>query len=336
MLQVLVPTNIPERVTLYEAVLWAAFNYFPAAEYTDWPKDRREDDEYNDSLETEKSVETDLFFTQRVCKKYDFPANPTAAYFEKEAELPFSCWNWERFKELEKVLDFPKEDLEKIRQEILEREHFETSQQHFRSALEAYLEIAKSQLFIELKKGKVMAHGREILEGLSWDNEEVDKFSLSPEDWFVEWEHLPELTSILPNDWTLNGIDWDSCCLKKKERFYCHVLVDFESLSHAFPMQEYETATVRSVNGILLLDDKEIATKLTSGARGRPSQYDWQAFTAEMAKRLARGTLPPLQESCIYEMQIWCKEQWKKSPSVTNLKHHIRPFYLATKSEKAK
>ncbi|MET0156035.1 MAG: hypothetical protein ABW189_08050 [Rickettsiales bacterium] len=56
-----------------------------------------------------------------------------------------------------------------------------------------------------------------------------------------------------------------------------------------------------------------------------------------MAKRLAEGALPPLQKTCVADMQDWCFDKWKKIPQETSIKNRIHPFYaVMTHLEKAK
>ena len=75
MRQVLVPTAIPERMTLYEALAWVAFNFYSTVEYPDGDIERRLSDDGSDVVDFESDFNPQVFFTKELCEKYGFPEN---------------------------------------------------------------------------------------------------------------------------------------------------------------------------------------------------------------------------------------------------------------------
>lgn len=171
-----------------------------------------------------------------------------------------------------------------------------------------YLETAKAELLVSLRKKLIKSYGRFIT------NKEETNIPL----------HRP----ISDTSWISMNINWDESTLETKQGIYIHVLIDTESLFSYFPQEEPEAEIkVYLINGKLLMKESEdVVNKLRIG---RPS-FKWKDFTAEMIARRDIG-LPKLQKTCIYEMTEWCKDNWGKIPSQTNLQEHVSPFYKKQK-----
>ncbi|PIR39546.1 MAG: hypothetical protein COV35_03285 [Alphaproteobacteria bacterium CG11_big_fil_rev_8_21_14_0_20_39_49] len=238
----------------------------------------------------------------------------------------------------------PEELLVSIKQEKKDYASYIIKQQPFTNALENYLEIPKSKLFISLKDGSVKAFGKKVFDSVAnIPSEELVRKGTKLKDvddclgdYLDVFVTHPETEEILTKHWFMSAIDWKPSSLKSELAVYYNVLVDCESLYEAFPAPKEDVVSVYSINGALLLDDDTPVLKSPyNNTRGRPS-YNWQEFTAEMAKRLAKGKLPDMQKSCVIDMQAWCKEKWGVVPSETNLKNYISPFYQAKNESEIK
>lgn len=335
---VLVPTKLAEKITLNEALFWIGFNAYFTAEHSEDYNDLREDSEYQEDLTITEPLSLDLFFTEQVCEKYGLPKSYLPEYFEENGDYPYDPYiGWKNFSEHESTL--PPEYVEKLKNDKKDYDDFLLKQNVFDEALEDYLEIPKSRLFIELKKGNVQAFGREILQSLtikdSYEDDELAKlYSSETNDLFAAHEEIPELEPIPTKEWIQKNIDWEDGCLRGDASCYCHILIDIESLFSCFPEPIADVSNVYSVNGTLLLDEDapQIHARAT---KGRPA-YNWKEFNEEMIRRFSKGNLPELQKSCIIDMQQWCAENWDKIPSETNLKEHISPFYKVKRESENK
>lgn len=314
MKHVLMPYPIAEKCTLLEAIYWIGFNVYPVVFRTENKKDQREDLEHNEEEELRSPGYFDSFFSEKRCQKYGFPKSYVAEYIEEHGEPPyFSSITPEQIKELQKSPHYSKEYAAYLLKEYEEGEAFRQKQQPFQDALEEFFEIHKTELALYLRKGHVKAFGR------IWSDD-------SEEDTFPEHDAIPSTA------WKFQNIDWYDNILDIDNKRYIHVLVDVESLFAQFPEPQLDIVKVYSVNGILL-SDENLGGVNSPKQYGRPS-FNWKQFTEEMVKRFAAGQLPPLQKTCVFEMQEWCIDQWGKAPSETNLKEHITPFYQAIKSQK--
>jgi len=342
MKQILVPEEIAEKITLYESLLWVGFSLYFTDDYTINGEKIREDYSYQEDMVIScDDHHVDIFFTEKVCKKYGLPKSYLAEYVLQNNDYPTtSYFDWETINKFEEERKLSKEDIEGLIKDRKESDIFEAKQITFDKALEDYLEIIKSKLFIELKQGNIKAYGREVLasladKALEEDGEPVNIFSFKTEELYGQHSEEPKFEPIQKDEWTHKSIDWDLQTLRSDNKCYCHILIDTNDLFELFPEIESEDTKVYSINGTYVIDsndDKKVGMK-----KGRKPKYNWPEIHAEIIRRFSRGELSKYQNAFIIDMQEWCKQQWNESPSDTNLKNYISPFYKVKKeSEKSK
>ncbi len=316
MKQILQPVSIAEKCTLEEAIYWITFNIFPIEEITENGKDVREDLEYNYEDYIESPYTNEDFFTEEICDKYKLPKSYKAEHMLEHGEYPYyTSFSWDKINELKNSGAISQEDAEKFIKENKDRIEYCTKQKPFDDALDEHLETPKTELVLLLRKGTIKAYGRLL---------EIDEVA--------ETEDFTEHKEIPASLWKMSSVEWDKSALYFDEKEYLHILIDVDSLLKVFPEPELETIQIYSLNGTYLIDEDKISTKKIK-KKGRPP-YDWKHFTEEMARRFSNDGLPSLQKTCVIEMQEWCAAHWEDTPSETNLKEHISPFYKARKSQK--
>jgi len=301
MKQILVANKIPDKLILNEALFWVSFNTYFISIFNNYKIYSNKDFTYEEySLECRQD--------DKINDQYElYSPIDFNSLFTKDFCLKHG---------------FPTEWLEK---ESGDKEQKNIKKKDFQNALDDYLEIPKCRLFESLKSGKVKSYGRELIKEIGFETS-----GLYLEGVWNYWKEKPKHIEIPKEDLKLNSINWKKSYITNKNSFYCHILVDTKSLFEVFPEPEASFLKVYSVNGTLLIDEN-IGEVANPSMRGRKAEFDWRDFTREMTFRIKNNSLPKKQESCIYDMQIWCIKKWGKSPSVTNLKEHIRPFYEGLK-----
>jgi len=248
---VLVPTELAEKITLHEALFWIGFNMYFTAKYSEDHNEMREDTECRDTAIIDDSYEIDLFFTEEVCNKYGLPKSYLPEYFEESGGPPYDPYSgWANFSE--RKLELPQEYVEQLENDKKEYDDFLLKQNSFDEALEDYLEIPKSRLFIELKKGNVQAFGREVLASLVSNGEyEADElkrlYSLDAQEWFGSHEEGPELLPISAQTirgWINDGI-LEAMLVGKTHYVYGAILKQFlkdksEKRKHTLDFKDYK------------------------------------------------------------------------------------------------
>lgn len=333
---VLVPHAIAEKCTLWEALHWVAFNIYPLQEYTDNKCDRREDLEYIEDPYFRNPIEIESFFTKDICDKYQLPKSAVAEYIKEYGESPYFGDFSEEF--ISELLKDEKID-EKMSKDLFfnaqMRKEFEKEEDTFTEAKLDFLEIHKAELFAAIKKGLVKTYGRNLLKGV--DLSQYD-FSDGVEIYDLWGSGVEQpLEEMSAQVWHANSLHWEECQLiNGTKSVFCHILVDVESLFLHFPEPSPQMKSIMSVNGVLIDYEGDHGLGIIKANNtGRPP-YDWKSFQAEMASRLLKNTLPRLQKTCVIEMQEWCMSKWGKTPSETNLKNNISPFYTALKKSETK
>jgi len=293
MKNILVPHPVADECTLIEALYWVAFNIYPLSEQTHDYTDIRVEQEFVEEWVYEKLDELDAFFTSKTCEKYGLPNSPVGGYIEENLYHPCSH-----------IPSYGTNAGEIIHKDLRK------NQEVFTSALDDYLDIPKSNLFVQLKNGVVKSFGRAKLK-----NTDLDSYT--------------KLEDIDKSKWRQAKINWEKCTLETDTGSFVHILIHFASLVEAFPEPVGEAVQVSLYNGVLLTDES-IATHPIITKKGRPA-YNWKEFTTEVAIRFKNNELPKSQKVFIGEMEKWCLEKWSARPSETNLKEHISPFYAAMK-----
>lgn len=62
---------------------------------------------------------------------------------------------------------------------------------------------------------------------------------------------------------------------------------------------------------------------------GRPSEYDWEEFAAELYRRFKAGTLQGADRAITASMLEWCQDRWGREPSESHARERVRQFLLA-------
>lgn len=338
MRQVLVPQSIPEKLTLEEALYWVTFRVYFTEDVNEYGKDFREFNEFamDDIIPYENSkYDIDSFFNPQFCDEMGLPHSPLYEYLENYGEYPyFTQFSENQINKFEKEGTFSEDEIAEFRSDLEESLEYNKKKEIFDKAIDDYLEIFKAKLFIPIKNSNVCCYGRDILPLFLKQNSSTDYKNLLPEEILSKtiFDTEPqELEKIDKSIYRLDCIDWKKSTLKTDNECFIHILVDTESLFKEFPEPEkLKFQKITTFNTIFLVDENY---KPIKAKPGRPS-FKWKEFIEEMSIRFFEGNLPKQQKHCVLDMADWCIENWGQSPSETNLKEHISPFYQALKKVK--
>ncbi|MHA1539812.1 MAG: hypothetical protein ACTSXQ_05005 [Alphaproteobacteria bacterium] len=195
---------------------------------------------------------------------------------------------------------------------------------------QADTEIGYAEIFLALKKGVLPAYG--VLNGKVTIEERLKKpvtrYRTVQDD--VE-EFISEHSELIsPDSWRFEKIDWLDCILRTDTVHYYNIWVNRDDLFKCFPPSEPQYIKVKTRAGFIVLDEENFtpqASKNTKEKRGRPPKVDWSAFHIEMARRIKDELLPKKQESCIADMQEWCKKHYGSEPARTTVLQKVSPYY---------
>jgi hypothetical protein len=237
----LIPTSLPDRCYLIEALMWVALNRFPVSSRitpgTSW-----------DDREEERCIQGaapflpyDSTVTDDECSRVGLPPNPAYTAL-KESRVYYEP------NDLRALLAHG--GLPDRTRSWFEHRLPETIAYHERKAawdmrFEEYLADPKAKLLRALHEGAVDAFGIKIgtgvlgqftyLQALRWPNRpwpaDVDPDiaqTLTPFRDIPPWEPIP------PEMWTPEAVRWEGCWAENAETAYCLILVETESCSNSF------------------------------------------------------------------------------------------------------
>jgi hypothetical protein len=292
----LIPTSLPQRCYLIEALMWVALNRFPLSANTmGYQSDDREVygdiDEEGFVTGAEPLLPHETFVTAAESARANLPICP---YYERlkaveNQEVPAdrdSSWY-----EVDR------------RQAIWERQFAE------------FLQTPKAKLLSALYEGRVNADGIEIASGVLRKATDLPDFR-----WNGRRRPIPS------GFWKPKSIDWDNCWAETVDTAYCLILVDTESVLEAFPGPPPEPFVgAVTIAGSLALQDQ--VQRVSTAPRLGRRPYPWQEIKAEVERRKRSGHLPPKLDSLVYDMTYWCSERFGRSPGKSTLAAKLGDFY---------
>jgi len=320
---VLTPTRVVEKCLLEEALYWVGLNRYPT-EFYGHDGDARFDSEFQ-SGDYHARMPHELcssgVFTNEECKAMGLPPHPEYQSLLGEEEY-LVYFGHEYLEAISSRQDIPEDYKIKLKGEQLRAFELSEKQAEWDELYEEFIEASEARLFLSLKEGKLKAYGRKLPD-ISPD-ELVEQKDSSMDDWSwmdYQYEEIPS------NFWRLSDISWSGSSSFSNGGHYIHIYVMTDNLLSLFPPIDKQIAFDVSIVGAqyVVYPSSEHQNTVV-GQRGRP-EFDWKSFHVEIARRVKEGELPEKQEACIADMQVWCSQNWGKTPGRSTLLQKITPYY---------
>ena len=74
-------------------------------------------------------------------------------------------------------------------------------------------------------------------------------------------------------------------------------------------------------------DDGPAPSQIARSRGGRPTEYDWNAFTIEIIRIADMDSLPEKQSELKEQLLQWCENTWGKQPAESSVKGRISDIY---------
>jgi hypothetical protein len=277
-------------------------------------EDLREDTDFIDGLIPDHLADEDPLSDEE-CAKADLPPNPEHRRLESGDFLNKPDFY---IRLLERV---EYEDIRKrYAQQLIEAETFVAQKKEWDAEFEAFIDLHKTRLFLELREGRIHALGQELPQP-SFIGSLVELEESGWEGWHnIEWQTIP------PDFWISTKINWAESWAEGKTTAYCLILMDFKELFNHFPPRTEISDGVVKIGNAFAQDTNKTTVPTRTMQRGRPS-YDWDAFHLEVAKRLLQGNVPAKKEAFVADMQDWCKDNWHREIGRSTVSQKLKPYY---------
>jgi hypothetical protein len=322
----LIPTLMPERCYLIEALMWVALNRFPLGVII--PPDNedvREDLVLGHVMGAEPFLPKDPTVTDEECAWVGLPPNPMYRALKegKEYHDPDGLRaHMDRYINKDHPL---RSKWEKVLEESVP---FHEEKLAWESRFEELLNGHKARLLIELQSGRIKAFGllvdpkqiqawSEYLRGVRWPTKQIENSTI---------EDKPSWTRIPSEFWIPEGIRWEGCWGVLRNTAYCLILVETTGLLDAFPPPAAQPffGAARIATTLVLKETVDYGQPLRR--RGKPA-YDWARIFAEVERKQRTDGLPPKLEALVAEMMEWCIVEFGFSPARSTLAARLSRYY---------
>lgn len=195
------------------------------------------------------------------------------------------------------------------------------------------MEVPAAKLFLKLRSGEIKAQGKLLPAGAQIVDfvEQDNSYGRS------DFDDLTD-TSILPEFWTMAGIDWLANAVSARGQCYSDVSMPVAPLMSIFPGRRAPVGRAEFVGDYLLVtesDEEDAAHAPPKRAPGRPPVFGWDAFHVEVADLIRSGRMPQKKEAAIQHMLSWFEStQEGKKPSRSAVSEKLTPYYRRFISEK--
>jgi hypothetical protein len=316
----LVPTSIPRRCYLMEALLWVEVNRFPLSSRT--VEGGQEDDRENiDYLEVypDPRFPYDLTITDEECDQLGLPPNP--AYEALKSNKVFKTPD--TLRGFIKWTGTPEWYRRRCELQLPESEAFYKRKAEWDLKFGMIRDGAKAKLLTALQGDRVKAFGIRI------DSDDLRELKFArPDSPPVTPPENPTWTPISERFWTSKGVHWESCWAESGASTYLLILLDTARLLESFPPPTREPFldAVRIGTSLALRDTRDTVDRLSRPRAGRRS-YPWAEILAEATRRVRAGGLPAKQDAFAADMCDWCRKKYPRAPGRSTMAAQLRVFY---------
>ena len=165
------------------------------------------------------------------------------------------------------------------------------------------------------------------------------------------WKDLENLVEIEPQGtadeyrepvpaehWSQENIDWLSSVAIGSNGRYESISIPFGDIVARFPEPDVEPLHVQKRGSALIVetDAPTPSKEIKRRRRGRPRDYDWDAFFQRVTVIAHTRGLPEKQAALVDEMLEWCQQYWGREPVSSMVKEKLQPIYQAMKADNSK
>ena len=195
------------------------------------------------------------------------------------------------------------------------------------------LEPSRAELYLLLRRGLLIGTG--VRTGIFRED--------SGSKWWKDLENLVEiepqgtadeyLEPVPAEHWSQENIDWLSGVAIGSNGRYESISIPFGDIVARFPEPDVKPLHVQKRGSALIVEtDVPTTSKETRRpARGRPREYDWDAFVRQVIVIANTERLPEKQDALVKQMLDWCQQNWGNEPAISTVKKYLQPIYQALK-----
>lgn len=199
------------------------------------------------------------------------------------------------------------------------------------NALEDYLDVAKSRVFVALREGKISAKGYPVK--YTEDREEL--YDNITENLYVEDDYQSARVPIPSKFWSSRKIDWNASSLSTEQTYFAAVTVKAEDVFKSFPinLQAKETMIKVGVHKVALIEANSDNHFRSKG--GRPPK-NWEEIAIHISEVISlQGGLPAKQDAFASEIADWYAKKFGQTIGLSTIKTPLKPYYSNTNIKKS-
>lgn len=192
--------------------------------------------------------------------------------------------------------------------------------------LEAYLDEAKTKLFMLLRKGELTAYGTKL------PTRSMDSAKRHVKDHRLDYQTV-KAEPIPPKAWNLSNVLWTDCALQTLANTYVCVFLKRDDLITSFRPIFKGLVKGGHVDGYMITNENPEIEETTESFKepsisktGRPS-YNWDAFYIEVTRQIVSETLPVKQMAAVSDFQAWFLKTQNQSVGQSTIAEKLRPYY---------
>jgi hypothetical protein len=214
------------------------------------------------------------------------------------------------------ILKQRKDEAAKLHQEL----------ESWRPKYKRAMELPKARVYAALADGKLTARG--VLLPHVDHKKAIDDLAQSGKD-------LSDLPAVeIPREfWSQHQIFWELSAARNGGDHYCHIYCKSQDVMSVFPIRSLRAGSeicVERFGSYLVLQDADATVRGRTKPRsrsGRPPEYRWDEFHAEVASLIKRDALPEKKEAAIDLLRHWYVSRGQKPPGRTMIGEKLTVYY---------
>lgn len=316
-----------EKCYLRELLYWRAFGRLPEAY---WDEDGPWRFSPNVREYADGPVPQEPHLTEDECRFAGIPMDPRTEWVESDTMLMDADFYRQQLETTRAGGDPFPEIADKLLLRIRESERQERIMKAWLPYFEDYLDQYMSELCLDLRRGKLVAHGSR-LPCATVDESLID---LRKRDlWFDSLEVEP-----VPADaWVSKHVNWDESWIEGGRHPFLWVHLNVSEMLDIYPPTQIakENRFVPLGGSIAIVGSGSSSIAHSGSKRGRPT-LPWDEFHVEVARLYAAGELPEKQEAAYILLQNWFRTRMFVSAGRSAIQKRLKPYYERLMKESIK
>lgn len=194
--------------------------------------------------------------------------------------------------------------------------------------LDDYLDPSKSELYLKLKKGKIVAEGILLPFPISDEKADGEKvYDFLAENVNSQSDYQSAFQPIPADKWLLKQMDWKGSILRTRNTTYLAVRFNYADIINLFPPVKSEKYPAYKTGSILFTTSGKAGNMNRPSRVGRPSK-NWEAVYVKIAQICAeQGGLPKKQDALAQEIMDWYKVKFGQDIGLSTVKAKVKIYY---------